>query len=270
MSEIQNKIINSFKQETSGKLMGVEGALASNDFVKSLSEDEYCDNCDELMSDCVCDKDETTESTSSGSAGAYSAPLFGEEITESNSTVTSGLYNGPVEIGLKKWRKSELGPYSEISNIDNYKKITKKDLKKNVKRVVGMWEKGVDGTYDIETHDVHTVNENKVETKEATSSSSSGSYTANGFEDVKMKGNHKRGSGRSYKKPQIPGGKFVEVKAKCKKFPYCNQGDIKALKIFENEKLQEAIKNVSKKMNISESVIKNIIAYEYENRNLNK
>ena len=35
---------------------------------------------------------------------------------------------------------------------------------------------------------------------------------------------------------------------------------------LENEKLQEAIKNVSKKMNISESVIKNIITYEYENR----
>ena len=106
----------------------------------------------------------------------------------------------------------------------------------------------------------------KVEAKETTSSSSSGMYDAPGFEDVKMKGNHKRGSGRSYKKTQIPGGKFVEVKAKCKKFPYCNQGDIKALKIFENKKLQEAIKNVSKKMNISESVIKNIIAYEYENR----
>jgi hypothetical protein len=109
----------------------------------------------------------------------------------------------------------------------------------------------------------------KTETKEATSSTSSGMYDAPGFEDVKMKGNHKRGSGRSYKKTQIPGGKFVEVKAKCKKFPYCNQG-IKALKIFENEKLQEAIKNVSKQMNISESVIKNIIAYEYENLKTNK
>jgi hypothetical protein len=106
----------------------------------------------------------------------------------------------------------------------------------------------------------------KVEANETTSSSSVGAYDAPGFEDVKMKGNHKRGSGRSYKKTQIPGGKFVEVKSKCKKFPYCNQGDVKALKIFENKKLQDAIKNVSKKMNISESVIKNIIAYEYENR----
>ena len=103
----------------------------------------------------------------------------------------------------------------------------------------------------------------KVETKEATGASSAGSYDAPGFEDVKMKGNHERGSGRSYKKTQIPGGKFVQVKKKCKKFPYCNQGDIKALNIFENENLKEVIKQVSKKYNISEQVVKNIIEYEY-------
>lgn len=103
----------------------------------------------------------------------------------------------------------------------------------------------------------------KVETKEATSSSSAGAYDAPGFEDVQMKGNHERGSGKSYKKTQIPGGKFVQVKKKCKKFPYCNQGDINALKIFENELLKKVIQNVSKKMNVNESVIKNIIAHEY-------
>jgi hypothetical protein len=103
----------------------------------------------------------------------------------------------------------------------------------------------------------------KVETKEATGASSAGAYDAPGFEDVKMKGKHERGSGRSYKKTQIPGGKFVQVKKKCKKFPYCNQGDIKALNIFENENLKEVIKQVSKKYNISEQVVKNIIEYEY-------
>jgi hypothetical protein len=102
----------------------------------------------------------------------------------------------------------------------------------------------------------------KVEATEATSSSSVGAYDAPGFEDVKMKGNNERGSGRSYKNTQIPGGKFVQVKKKCKKFPYCNQGDIKALKIWENKMLQKVITDISKKQNISESVIKNIIAYE--------
>lgn len=104
----------------------------------------------------------------------------------------------------------------------------------------------------------------KVEAKEATSSSSVGAYDAPGFEDVKMRGNNPRGSGRSYKRTQIPGGQFVEVKSKCKKFPYCNQG-IGAIKLYGGKKLNEAISNVSKKMNISEDYIREIIAYEYRN-----
>ena len=106
-------------------------------------------------------------------------------------------------------------------------------------------------------------NPKKIESNEETGASSAGAYDAPGFEDVKMKGNHERGSGKSYKNPQIPGGKFVQVKKKCKKFPYCNQGDIKALNIFENKNLDKVIKEVSKKYNISEQVVKNIIEYEY-------
>jgi len=104
----------------------------------------------------------------------------------------------------------------------------------------------------------------KIEANEATSSSSVGAYDAPGFEDVKMRGNNPRGSGRSYKKTQIPSGQFVEVKSKCKKFPYCNQG-IGALKLYGGKKLKEAIKRVSDKMNISEETINEIIAYEYRN-----
>jgi hypothetical protein len=100
----------------------------------------------------------------------------------------------------------------------------------------------------------------KVETKEATSSTSSGSFVTN---SVWAKSTNKK-DWRGKSKTQIPGGKFVQVKKKCKKFPYCNQGDIKALKIFENDKIKQAIQNVSKKHNISENVIKNILTYEYE------
>jgi len=109
----------------------------------------------------------------------------------------------------------------------------------------------------------------KVETKEATSSSSVGPYDAPGFEDVKMRGNHHKGRGRSFKKTQLPGGKFVQVKKKCKRFPYCNQGDIKALNIFENETLKSTIENMSKKYGLSEDVIKEFILKEVRiNQNL--
>jgi hypothetical protein len=100
----------------------------------------------------------------------------------------------------------------------------------------------------------------KAETKEATGSGSSGSYeTPAAWAKSSTKKNW-----RGARKTQIPGGKFVEVKKKCQKFPYCNQGDIKALNFFENERIDEVIKNISKKHNISENVIKNILRYELD------
>ena len=231
--DIATQVKDKFNELSSGKLTGIEGAMASNELNRALSstevtESEFCDSCENPKSECDCDKSETKEGMGAGSAGGYSTKLFGE--------TTEACWPGYKQYGMKDKKGKK---------VPNCVSIKKKNIK--------------------ESDDV-----TKVEAKEATGSSSSGMYDAPGFEDVKMKGNHKRGSGKSYKKTQIPGGKFVEVKAKCKKFPYCNQGDIKALKIFENEKLQEAIKNVSKKMNISESVIKNIIAYEYENLKTNK
>jgi hypothetical protein len=100
----------------------------------------------------------------------------------------------------------------------------------------------------------------KTETKEATGSGSSGSYVTPA---AWAKSGSKK-NWRGARKTQIPGGKFVEVRKKCQKFPYCNQGDIKALKIFENDKIKEVIKNISKKHNISENVIKNILSYELD------
>jgi hypothetical protein len=103
---------------------------------------------------------------------------------------------------------------------------------------------------------------------EATGSGSVGAYDAPGFEDVNMRGNTLRGSGRSFKKTQIPGGGFVSIDKKCKKFPYCSQGDSKdkPVKIITPSKgkrkkspLSEAIENISLKTGLSVDEIKNII-----------
>jgi hypothetical protein len=69
----------------------------------------------------------------------------------------------------------------------------------------------------------------KVEATEATSTSSSGQYSTPAFVAKNSK------NWRGGKKPIFPGGKFVKVKEKCKKFPYCNQGDINALKLTESD-----------------------------------
>jgi hypothetical protein len=102
----------------------------------------------------------------------------------------------------------------------------------------------------------------KIEATEMTSTSSVGAYDANSFQDKNMKGNTTKGQGRSWKKAQIPGGQFVSVKKECKTFPYCNQGDIKALNISNKPKknsMYEAIENVSKKTGLTTEEIKNIL-----------
>ena len=161
---------------------------------------------------------ETSESTGSGSAGGFSAPLFSTTKKE----MEEDCWKGYKQIGGKK---------------------------KNGKMVPNCVKEGNES--DVK----------KVEATEATGSGSSGSFETNA---AWAKSTSKK-DWRGKSKTQIPGGKFVQVKKKCKKFPYCNQGDIKALKIFENENVKKAIKNISERHNISENVIKTIIAYEYEN-----
>ena len=98
---------------------------------------------------------------------------------------------------------------------------------------------------------------------EATSSSSVGAYDVTGFQDVNMKGNTLKGKGRSWKQTQLKGGSFVEIDPKCKKFPYCNQGNTGAVKYRKSKKnespISEAIKNVSLKTGLSEEKIKELI-----------
>ena len=67
----------------------------------------------------------------------------------------------------------------------------------------------------------------KGEFDEATSASDAGVYSTAYF----LAANKKNWKGGS--KPTYKGGKIVTVKGRCKKFPYCDQGDIKALNLTE-------------------------------------
>lgn len=120
---------------------------------------------------------------------------------------------------------------------------TKGDIVKGVKTV----------REEIEEDDIK-----KVETKEATTSASSGQYSSPAIWAKSLNKKDFRG----YSKPLYKGGKFVQVKKKCKKFPYCNQGDINALKIFENESMRNAIESVSKTYNLDKEFISEIIYQE--------
>jgi hypothetical protein len=114
--------------------------------------------------------------------------------------------------------------------------------------------------------DMKETKKKKIETKEATGASSSGSYVT----PAAWAKSQSKKDWRGASKTQIPGGKFVQVKKKCTKFPYCNQGDIKALKLFDNKLVESVIKTLSKKYQISEEFIKNIVIKEYRQITKNK
>lgn len=95
----------------------------------------------------------------------------------------------------------------------------------------------------------------KVEATEATGSSSSGSYEGPSF----LAKSQKKKDWRGAAKPLYKGGKFVTIKKKCQKFPYCNQGDINALKLTELDVFESIVKKLALEYKIDENLIKKLI-----------
>lgn len=95
----------------------------------------------------------------------------------------------------------------------------------------------------------------KVEATEATGSSSSGSYEGPSFLAKSQSKKNWRGAA----KPLYKGGKFVTIKKKCQKFPYCNQGDINALKLTEVDVFESIVKKLALEYKIDENLIKKLI-----------
>jgi hypothetical protein len=238
-------------------------------------------------------KEETKEQGAS-SAGSYSGPLFTTTkkevdeacwkgynqkgvkkkgnrmvpncVKESEEKLKGGISDNETLMGLAKKHSYDDSSDSTTKNkVDNMLQTLKSQFTKGLKvELEHTDDKSIakEIVLDHLSEDPHYYTKlKKIEATEATDSGSSGSYVTNA---AWAKSTSKK-DWRGKSKTQIPGGKFVQVKKKCKKFPYCNQGDIKALKIFENEKVKTAIQNISKRHNISENVIKTIIAYEYEN-----
>jgi len=82
-----------------------------------------------------------------------------ETIKEADTSISAGAYNGPVELGLKKWKKHILSPFDiEIDHSHNHH-AKKPNMKNNIKKVVGIWEKDKNGSYNQEEHPTHFVNE---------------------------------------------------------------------------------------------------------------
>jgi len=374
-SDIKIQLKTGFDQQISKMDLppGIESMTSVQDIRNSLSEEG--DNVkDKKMKLPIgklfsVGKSESKESTGAASAGGYSVPLFSGTKKETSEEILKGGVsdNKTLKDIANKHNKKE------YYHIDNMLETLKKELSKGIKiemEHTSDREKAKEIAMDHLYEDPKYYTKlKKIESKEATSSSSVGIYDAPGFEDVTMKGNHLKGSGKTHKKTllpggkfvsenvkkniddmtedeifdlrdseylklkdviksvktegqyksmvnyweffqkkfegylpkrfkenvenkikskkteldkykveveeskkskiQIPGGKFVQVKEKCKKFPYCNQGDINALNIFEDENLKKIITKISKEKQISESLIKKILTSEI-NKSISK
>ena len=121
------------------------------------------------------------------------------------------------------------------------------------------------------------LNEQEEEVEEATTASSSGAFDVPAFgkttkggrkNPLKIDGPDSIYKGRAVTDKKFPkwggpGGVFVKVKEKCKKFPYCNQGNTGALEfIKEDKEIQNAINEVSKNTGIPKNEIQKIVLNE--------
>lgn len=187
-----------------------------------------------------------------------SGQLFKKEIDNAFKGIT---LNSSTISDAQKYKSS----FSENKKDSSGKPVSKLFVasKKENKEATGT---SSSGAYSAPLFSGEEPDIEKIEAKEATTSGSSGAYETPAAWAKSMKSKDWRGKS----KPQIPGGAFVTVKNKCKNFPYCNQGDIKSLKIYKNKRIKEAIECVANKLNISETIVKAILQFEIERQNTNK
>ncbi len=258
---------------------------------KEVKEEDYDEFFDEVT------KVEAKEATGSASSGSFEKPMFTEPVKNT-------LFQPDTETKLTKSVNEDEIPGGLADGMTVGDLASKHEV--DIEQLLDKMEKGVnvemehtnDTSIAIEIAMDHIYEDlnyydklekiegdsHKEESTEATTSSSAGVYDApfgapkrdplkidtpksvyNNLRSVKDKNFPKFGG---------PGSTFVKIKDKCKKFPYCNQGDIKALEFFENNLVKEAIKNISNRYSLNEDYIKGVILENtniyYKNTDMNK
>jgi hypothetical protein len=302
MDSVSNKFKSSlskeFRKEGSSMISG-ENPLPIEDFGKMMSslssaqkevkEEDYDEFFEEIS------KEETKEATGAGSAGGFEAPLFSEPKknnlfqpgTETKLTtkpkggfvnedeISGGLADGMTLEGLADYHDT---------TIDNLIEKVSEGVNIEMEHTSDMaiaLEIAMDHIYE----DLNYYSKlKKIEATEATTSASVGAYDApfGGPKKDPLKLSNpdtvyrelRSVKDKNFPKLGGPGSTYVKVKDKCKKFPYCNQGDIKALEFFENNLVKEAITNISDRFKLNEDYIKGVILENtniyYKNTDMNK
>ena len=294
-NQISKSLDNAFKKEA-GSMISGKNQLPIETYGKMMSslskiesevkEEEYDEFFEEIT------KEESKEATSAGSAGGYDTPLFGE--VKKNTLFQPGtktkLTTKPKGGTVTEDKISGgLADDMTIEDLANHQNTDIETLIQQMEKGVSIemehttdlsvaTEIAMDHIYeDLYYYDkLEKMESKKEEATEATTSSSVGAYDAPFGSPKKDPLKIEKSIDSAYKKlrsvkdpkfPKLggPGSTYVKVKDKCKKFPYCNQGDIKALEFFENNLVAEAVNNISKKYSLHENYIKGVIL---ENTNI--
>ena len=303
-NQISKSLDNAFKKEA-GSMISGKNQLPIETYGKMMSslskiesevkEEEYDEFFEEIT------KEESKEATSAGSAGGYDTPLFGEvkkntlfqpgtktELTTKpkGGTVTEDKISG----GLADDMTIEDLANHQNTDIETLIQQMEKGVSIEMEHTTDLsvaTEIAMDHIYeDLYYYDkLEKMESKKEEATEATTSSSVGAYDAPFGSPKKDPLKIEKSIDSAYKKlrsvkdpkfPKLggPGSTYVKVKDKCKKFPYCNQGDIKALEFFENNLVAEAVNNISKKYSLHENYIKGVILEKtniyYKSTDMNK
>lgn len=249
-------------------------------------------------------KKESKEATASGASGSFVPSMSGEvEEKWSEKYKKSINCNNPKGFsqrahcqGRKKKLREEINESVRTqaaqlrdiarkhANDDSTDSTTKEKIEKMIGILKKELKKGIDTEkkeHDISIKDVvqividhlsenpyyysKTSKSKKTETKEMTGALSAGQYSGPAFGAKSMSPKDWRGRAKT----TYPGGAFVQVKNKCKNFPYCNQGDINALKLSRNPIVKKKKKKLAEQYQVSEELIMQIIINEV-NKNFKK
>lgn len=222
-------------------------------------------------------KIEAEEQATSGSSGAVEAPIsspikrsideqepslgdFPPPVTDDTiAPVREGLHT--LLHDIKKYHPA-LVPYVEKvigrqADADGH--VSYHKLAKVLITILESMDITVSPNWHIVPHP--QLNETEEEVEEQTTTASSGAYEtpqawAKGKGEASIR-NSRAVKSKLFRKNLLggPGAKYVTVKKKCKKFPYCNQGDIGALNFFENETVQQAITEAARLYKVDEEKI---------------
>lgn len=177
----------------------------------------------------------------------------------------------------KKNKATEIAMDHLFEDPKYYTKLKKMETKESMGAdAAGAFDGPAFGGKTILKRDIHKLHNfmESEEVIEAADASSSGSYDVPLFGGTKGRKNPLSIGGpksiktsravkdKNFPKWGGPGGIFIKIKEKCKKYPYCNQGDINAIELLEIEELNEAIRENSKKTGLPYKELESIVINE--------